>query len=208
MMPKSLALLVLLLGSCACFQRAGAPVAPQYAATVSIAVHCGDGTAMGSGVVVSERQVLTALHVVSGKGCDPFASVALPGGEPVLMIAEVGSPTADVVRLVALTGAPFADVRPPTLGAAPRVGDEVCLSVAIPRRGRKCGEVQPIDGVGPPGNMVHNAITEPGNSGGPVYDTAGHLVAIITHMIQAGNGQIVGGRATTLAERSWLMPVQ
>ncbi len=153
-------------------------------------------TTRGSAVIVSSSQVLTAFHVVDDPAC--MYSVEYPDASRVAMRVEAVWQPLDVARLTTLTGT-FKE--PPILGigVAPLPGDTVCIVSAIPHYARSCGEVQwyggPIDKAG---NLRHDALTQPGNSGAGVYDRRGLLVGILTHYGRCVNGQFCGGRATSI----------
>jgi len=181
-------------------------VMQQYQTTRAVMVTCPqpDGTAsvrFGTGVMVSDHQAMTAHHVVD---C-PGAIILMDGSlEPVQMRVELRDANADVVRLGAIEGYPF-DAAPVRVGLKPAPGDTICIVSAIPRVGRRCGEVQWYTDDGFP-DIMHNVITEHGNSGGPVYNLDGDLVGIVSQLWLCSNGQICGGKATSLFDRRWMLP--
>ncbi len=180
-------------------------VKEQYNSVTSVSVTCatpnGPAIQLGTAVLVSDHQAITANHVIN---C-PGAQITLAGAlGPIPMRVEERNVDADIVRLGAIEGFPF-DGHPIQIGLRPAAGDTVCLISAVPRIGRRCGQVQWYKGP-VPGDIMHDAITEPGNSGGPVYNTDGELVGIVTHLWFCSNGQICGGLATSLHDRDWIMP--
>lgn len=168
--------------------------------------------AAGSGVVVSDHEVLTAYHVVNlgelpdGVSCS-FDAVGLDGEEHPLAVVQQ-SELDDVVRL--RTFLPFAGVSPVTIAPAPDPGEEVCVAAWLPAPGRRCGDVQVFDEPVPgarSGNLMWDGIVEAGNSGSGVYDQRGRLVAITTHNTRCPtSGQLCFGRGTRLAPLlSWVL---
>lgn len=194
----------------------GRTVAQEYEAVVEVDVSCTDDgplissitTWHGSGVVVSSSQVLTAWHVVdaaavTGANCN--IAVVLKSGEHVPMTVEVSAVENDMARLDTLELYVF-NAPPVELVSPPDPGQWVCAVVAWPERGRRCGEVQ--DRRDPDGKFWYDIITEPGNSGGGVYDTSGHLVGIVSSYRPCPfNGQLCGGGAMPLVEAKFLLPV-
>lgn len=155
----------------------------------------------GSGVLVSPTQLLTAAHVADVSGIPPILTACslyayFPSGRRYQLAVDHLWPDRDVARMRAAFGV-FYEFRERPAIAAPVVGEDVCLEPAIPMRLHRCGEVQSI-AEGGPGNVVHLAITEHGNSGGGAYDRRGRLVGITTHLWNCSNGQICGGRITSM----------
>jgi S1-C subfamily serine protease len=201
-------ILILALVTSACIAcRTPAPTAPRaaravdatYANTVRITNLCGG---MGSGVVVSKYHVITAAHVVEGSaGCElPLVvEVGLGAEKPTayLMTIDVLDEESDLARLI-IVGLGAFDTIAPIIAPPPVLGGEVCLSSGVPSWTRRCGQTWPR-GRDSAGDIRHEVVTEPGNSGGGVYDRAGRLVGIVTHYRACpANGQLCGGRATSL----------
>lgn len=157
-------------------------------------------SSFGSGVLISDHAALTAAHVVT---CPAEAAtgviVKFPGSEQharVLVLDLEG----DVARLD--LEKPVA-VAPARIGPRPELDDRVCVVASVPERGRRCGSVELLRE--PPGDVKHNAITMPGNSGSGVYDASGRLVGIVTHYAKLPNGQFYGGAFTSLEGRPWVL---
>lgn len=167
--------------------------------------HAGEDFEMprGSGVLISQTQLLTAEHVADLSSIPSFLSACalyayLPSGRRYQLTQEYGSKVYDVARLRASVGIFYEFERAPIVADAPDPGEDICLTPAYPMRLRRCGEVQYNNG-NPPGDVVHAAITEPGNSGGAAYNRAGNLVGIVTHLWKCSStGQICGGRVQSL----------
>lgn len=158
--------------------------------------------ARGSGVLVSSNQILTAEHVADLSSVPPFLHACalyayFPSGRRYQLSQEYGSREYDVARFRASVGVFYEFDRAPLVAPPPAAGEDVCLAPAFPMRLRRCGEVQYVNGK-PPGDVVHVATTEPGNSGGAAYDRSGHLVGIVTHLWKCVNGQICGGKVQSI----------
>ena len=196
--------LMALFAACGCAQRTAtrSTLDKEYEAAVQITILCGNGAGgYGSGVIVSDHEVLTAGHVAEACGDSDGAWVAETlGGTSVILTPEVGFAGADVARMVAVMGS-FQAPRP-HVGPAPELGETVCWTAAYPRRDRHCGAVQ-FDG---DGMIRFDYPVEHGNSGSRLYDDQGRLVGIVVQLYLAENGQIVGGRATSLEGKRWLVP--
>ena len=153
--------------------------------------------ALGSGVIVSSGYVMTAYHVVVCDGPVDIV-VSLPDNTVIEATLVGRNVTDDLARLQLDTDVPYPTLR---IGPPPRVGSRVCTAAAVPDRTRRCGDVQRVTGKAP-GNIQHDGITEPGNSGSGLYDDQGRLVGIVTHLrLCASTGQICGGSATSLRGR-------
>jgi S1-C subfamily serine protease len=179
-------------------------IAQTHESTVAIRATCpvmrGDQVviqrwSLGSGVVVSPTQVLTAYHVVDEPLCD--YSIMYANGTEVDMEIEKVWAANDVARLRTVSGMLPATFLPMSYTEVPAPGSRVCVVAAIPTWGRRCGDVGYYRSR-PPGDIAHTGIVEPGNSGSGVYDTQGLLVGITTHLMRCTNGQICGGRFSSL----------
>ena len=172
-----------------CASSLGLHVRDQYKRTVRIFVDCPEGVGVGSGVVVSDNTIATASHVITCEQGPPEAIVI--EGYSAVVTRDVPSEDLALLRVDGFQAPPI------VLGPRPDVGDRVCQTHAHPRSGRSCGEVIPAQpGVAVKGTLFHTAVTDTGNSGGPLWDAAGRLVGITTHWIACNNSQICGGRAT------------
>jgi len=176
-------------------------VAERYSAAVRIGVTClgEDGSIMsggGSGVIVSPTVVLTAAHVADMPDALCSFSVSRYDGRERSMRVERVDHKLDLARLVLMSGQEPFVYSPVSFGPKPLIGSTVCAAPAWPSFKHKCGEVQPYAEA--PGNLQMDVVIEPGNSGSGVYDGAGRLVGIVTHLTHCYNGQICGGKAATL----------
>ena len=162
----------------------------------------GSPRGLGTGVVTSRRHVVTAHHVVANRTCDYEAVEADGTRHPLAFDGDDAEH--DQTRMVALI--PFAeDVPPVDIGPVPQVGALVCAVGRLPWTTRLCGFVQPAQRLpGENSDVVHQVITQPGNSGGPLYDARGRLVAVTTRYWTCMNGQLCGGAASSLYLRPWM----
>jgi S1-C subfamily serine protease len=184
--------------ACALPQRQhGRTVAQQYSNAVQIAVACGEDLFGGSGVIVGPRTILTAYHVVACN--NPLVAVLAPGvkEQPKTVKVLSYSESEDLALLELSSDAEsFTNYLPVSYGPLPKLGDRVCGAHGVPKIGRVCGEVQPY--ADKPGDIVFTGIVDHGNSGSGLYDSHGRLVGIITHLYTCSNGQVCGGKATSL----------
>jgi serine protease Do len=149
-------------------------------------------TALGSGVLIShDGKILTAAHVI--QAADEVA-VEFPGGE--LIDARVtGSSQAADVALLELARPPT-DAVPAKLGDSDKaeVGDQVfvvgaplgesqTLTVGYLSAIRREGLVR--SGFAPVELLQTDAAINAGNSGGPMFNLAGEVIGIVSHMITA-----------------------
>lgn len=146
----------------------------EFDATVRvIVIYADDSTALGTGVVVGPRHVLTARHVVHKDDVEAMQIAVLRrDGGIVEMVVDAESEAYDVARLVAVgVGEPFSVVA--TLGRQPQIGAEVCAVTA--EWLMKCGRVSMVEG---PAILVAVRLVL-GNSGSPLYDSRGRVVGIV-----------------------------
>ncbi len=206
-----LALLLTACTSCAILRPAGQSPVEQHNASVVIEVTCPNNRVVhGSGVLVSEDRVLTAQHVVACR-LDPLVPLYQDpvsirvyadklGGASAVVELEV--PRLDVARLRLADqslASYFTSVR---VGPPPTVGERVCVVNSWPLSMYRCGEAQVVNS----GKVGFSIMTEYGNSGSPVYDDAGRLVAILTNLVRCQADIPCGGYGTALAGLSWLVP--
>lgn len=176
----------------------------QVDEAATLSVLCADGLSFaGSAVVLGPDRLLTAAHVVAceGHGGAPLLVLVDIGATSTTAIVELTSSGSDLARLVTADRMEYHAL---LIGPRPEVGDLLCVAAGAPAgRTRRCG---PVEGFEPePGDIVHAVVTEPGNSGAGVYDARGRLVGILSHYRMCVNGQLCGGKATSLAGRAWVL---
>ena len=170
----------------------------QSARAVSILVSCDHPLARGSGVIVSNSEVLTAKHVVD-KVCPSgnpatFAVTDWRGVDRVMLVRK--SATGDVdnggIDMALLRLAPDADpfVAPPVRMAQPVTFRTLCVATAVPYRSRSCGVVQHIDKS--KGWARTTWIGDFGNSGSGVYDEHDKLIGLLVRIVVANWGGVGG----------------
>ena len=153
----------------------------------------------GSGVLVSANQVLTAAHVVQAAN---QVAVVFPDGQE-LAATVVGSSETHDVALLRLERP--VTVPPLTLGNSDqmRVGEEVFVV------GAPLGESHTLTvghlsahrvragllGTSSVDFLQTDASINPGNSGGPMFNMAGEVIGIVSHILTQSGGSIGLGYA-------------
>lgn len=154
--------------------------------------------ALGSGVIVDERHVLTAYHVVE---CPviPAVVIQLEDGRTRHVFVQREERTGDLALLTLVSAQDFdLGLTRPIITPAPPVGEPVCAAVASPAREWNCGNVTAHDDT-PANDIAHDAQTRHGNSGAGVYDSHGDLVGIVTELQMCADGtEFCGGHFTSL----------
>ena len=142
----------------------------------------GDVLGTGTGFHVSSTAIVTAAHVIEGCG-----AVRLADGTPVAVLST--DRTLDLA--VVLRGGPAEDGAAPTWltlsDLAARLGAPVTV-VGYPYSGffaqgvtATRGNVSALRGLGGSADeMLLSAPVQPGNSGGPLLDRAGHVIGVVT----------------------------
>ena len=146
---------------------------------------------IGSGVVINrDANVLTALHVIEGSG-----EIELGFSDGTITSATVADVDRERDIAVLAPAALPGMVLPATIGnsAGLRVGDEVfaagnpmglvgSLSAGVvsglDRQSMPPGREEPLRGL-----IQFDAAVNPGNSGGPLLDTRGRVVGIVTGLL-------------------------
>ncbi len=143
---------------------------------------CGQGIE-GSGFVYAPDRVMTNAHVVAGVS-DPVVDV---NGTSVPAHVVYYNPQIDVAVLAVPTGS----ARPLRFGTDPAAGDGVAI-LGFPQNGpydAQAGRVRADQRLRSPdiyggGTVIREVLSlrgliRPGNSGGPVLDSGGHVVGVV-----------------------------
>lgn len=144
-----------------------------------------DNSGKGSGVIISERHVLTAAHAADCKGTVlPMSRVRLPDGRQFRMVIDKIDHDLDLARLELASADTFKmKIPPPKVGRIPVKDDPVCMATGMPKRGWNCGPMIETRGINRV--ILHAASTTMGNSGSGLYDGDGNLVGIVTGVVKA-----------------------
>jgi S1-C subfamily serine protease len=153
---------------------------------------------LGSGVIIdSQGDILTALHVVKGS-----STIDVTFADGMTSAATItSSDTSDDIAVLTPSTLPTV-VLPAVLGDAPQVGDEV-FAVGNPlalEASLSAGVVSgldrtftPADGQSLSGMIQFDAAVNPGSSGGPLVNTKGQVIGIVTGLANpAGNDEFAG----------------
>lgn len=150
---------------------------------VELKVFCDKGwrtdseeTRWGSGVIVDERHVLTAYHVVECPDI-PFVRTDFDG-ERMMMVVVKKDIKADIALLELASANDFNLGVPPPVISAVAPGELVCSVRAFPKPGWSCGLVETVGDPGE-GNIGFAAEVIAGNSGSALYNERGELVGIV-----------------------------
>lgn len=160
-----------------------AQVRSVVAQNMNACVAISDGIGFGSGVIVSEDGlILTAGHVITGPG--PY-EVILPSGQTVRAKRLGKNLNVDTGMLKLSSPGPWpfveiADVKPNQPGADPMIGKwVVCLGHS---GGFELGRLPPVRSGRILFRKSHQVVTDAvligGDSGGPLFDLTGKLIAI------------------------------
>lgn len=146
----------------------------------------------GAGVVINQNgEILTALHVV--EGAESISATFADGTEAEASI--VSSEAEHDIAVLRPRSLPEVVV-PAVMGGGTRVGDEV-FAVGHPlglARSLTAGVVsalnrtiRPEEGRTLEGLIQFDAAVNPGNSGGPLLNSAGHVVGVVTALANPSN---------------------
>jgi S1-C subfamily serine protease len=169
--------------------------AEQQSYAVIVESHCSNSFEekhnTGSGVMVSDWQVLTALHVVDCQASIPDIHVTTRNGRWRFSpekewrktdVARIQISSADNLKQrvnpPAIRSSALASFEPVYVQAAWPYADEVI--------GQSTGYSNAFGGIGYGGTFSYHAQTQPGNSGSGVYDRENRLVGI--HIKHADTG--------------------
>jgi S1-C subfamily serine protease len=184
-------------------------VRPQLVVIESGAIDHSQDSALGSGVVINTQgQILTALHVVQGAG-----NILVTFADGTQSSATVQSSDPDHDIAVLNTAKPPGVIVPAVLGGGVRVGDDT-FALGHPLGlvdSLTAGVISGLDRSFPLPNgrtinglIQFDAAVSPGNSGGPLLNTKGQVVGIVTGLANpSGNEDFVGiGFAVPIAAAS------
>ncbi len=155
-------------------------------------------SSLGSGVIINTQgQILTALHVVQGAG-----NILVTFADGSQSTATVQSSDADHDTAVLNTDKPPSVIVPAVLGGGVRVGDETFV-IGHPLGlvdSLTAGVISGLDRSFPLPNgrtlnglIQFDAAVSPGNSGGPLLNSKGQVVGIVTGLANpSGNEDFVG----------------
>ncbi len=154
---------------------------------------------IGSGVLISENQILTAAHVVQTAD---EVDVVFPTGERFPARVAASQPSADLA-LLEIQGVPE-DVKPAKLGDSDKVevGDQIFI-VGAPLGvshtltvGHVSARRTPNLMFGPFAQAEYiqtDAAINQGNSGGPMFNLKGEVIGIVSYIVsQSGGSQGLG----------------
>ena len=159
-------LLFIFLASCANYS-----VLQQKQSAVSVNVFCAKGGFSGSGVIISNKYVITAKHVLKCK--DELRTIHVKTFDGEVFEAVFDKEVQDDVARLFVTSSDFRNSV--FLTETVSVGDTVCA--VFPRRGYKqfCGAVTKKFT-----DRIHAKISgEFGDSGSPLFDEDGRIVGIL-----------------------------
>jgi len=168
------------------YQFAGEPVAVSVMGT-------------GSGVLISPRQIITAAHVVQSAN---QVVVVFPDGSEHRAEVVASSETHDVALLQLERGV---SVTPAVLGDSDlaRIGEDVFVVGAPLGQGRTLTvghlsarrERAGLIGTSSVEFLQTDASINPGNSGGPMFNMAGEVIGIVSHILTQSGGSVGLGYA-------------
>jgi S1-C subfamily serine protease len=173
-------------------------VRPELVVIQSQGIGHSHDSALGSGVIINNQgQILTALHVVQDAG-----SVTVTFADGSQSSASVQASDTDHDTAVLNTTRPPAVIVPAVLGGGVRVGDEV-FALGHPLGlvdSLTSGVISGLDRSFPLANgrtlnglIQFDAAVSPGNSGGPLLNSKGQVVGIVTGLANpSGNDDFVG----------------
>lgn len=144
-------------------------------------------TSTGSGfVVTTDGHLLTNFHVVSG--CSSFGIRTVGGAEiPASLVAQ--DPANDLALLK--SSRPFSQaaalrIEPPRLGEAVMVYGFPLSSVLASSGNMTVGNISALSGLRDDSRDVQTtAAVQPGNSGGPLFDSSGLVIGVVQSKLDA-----------------------
>lgn len=173
---------------------AAAQAPPDFSALIEklspgVVAIAGAKTTVGSGFVTRGGLVVTAAHVVQGAG-SPVAVLAGGRRHPARVLA---TDQARDLTLLEVSGSPFGTTLP-LAARAPRVGEWIVVLGNPFGAGlvATAGIVGAVPGAITTPAFVEklqiNAAVNPGNSGGPVCNLRGEVIAVASSLVPGGQG--------------------
>jgi S1-C subfamily serine protease len=159
------------------------------------------GSGMATGVIVSNRHILTANHAVACPEI-PYVTVVFPDGHRRRTMVIREDVKLDLALLEVQSADPIPGAYPPTIGSV-QPGDPVCSVTAAPTWGWNCGTVDKFYDRSKKGDIGFRAHIAPGNSGSGLYDIEGRLVGITVMMAHDSDQYSF---ATSLNDHRWMLP--
>jgi hypothetical protein len=173
-----MAMLSLLANAAASSQTLVQIAADNTPAIVYLQIEDGKGGVIdhGTGFVVSGDYVVSAAHLKVDPTQKMFATIGVRSGIPLQMTLKDSDDTADVA-LWLLPQSPQTCRQSVTLSTASVSALDAALVMGFP--GKNGLTPLPITIINTQGLYKANGYLEPGNSGGPVFNTSGKVVAIV-----------------------------
>lgn len=175
-------------------EAAGQAAPPDFSALVeklspAVVAIAGAKTTLGSGFVTRGGLVVTAAHVLAGTG--PSLTVVTASGRHTARVLDT-NPVTDLAVLELSGQAPTATL--PLASTPPRVGEWIVVlgnpfgAGLVATAGIVSAAPGAITTPAFKEKLQINAAVNPGNSGGPVCNLRGEVVAVASSLVPGGQG--------------------